>query len=70
MLKGEAANTNLIVWFEPTKDRVHDLSIEGKTYTTDCAAQRKEENNCAPFFVIYKPTPYWCKSYEFNISIQ
>jgi hypothetical protein len=33
MLKGEAANTNLIVWFEATKDRVHDLFIDGNTLT-------------------------------------
>ena len=33
LLKGEAANTNLIVWFEATKDRVHDLFIDGNTLT-------------------------------------
>jgi len=39
MLSGEAANTNFIVWFDPTVIWTHDLSHSRQTnyplYTTD-----------------------------------
>jgi hypothetical protein len=60
------STTNLIVWFEATKDRVHDLFIDGNTLTfTQQIVPHKERKKITvhPFFVIYKagrePTPYW-----------